>query len=79
MSGGSTYPTLGNSSKSGRTGTGRSRGRGQHVHFSGMNVLYDSGGHEYPVDDYKQIYVSLEAEQADAIEIEEEKFKETKN
>ena len=44
-----------------------------------MNVLYDSEGYEYPVDDYGQIYVPLEVEPADAIVIEEEIVKETKN
>ena len=44
-----------------------------------MNVLYDSEGYEYPVDDYGQIYVPLDAEQTDARVNEEEKRKETKN
>ena len=44
-----------------------------------MNVLYDSEGYEYPVDDYGQIYVPLEAEQTVAKTFEEEKPKETKN
>ena len=44
-----------------------------------MNVLYDSKGCEYPMDDYKQINVPLKAEPADAIMIDKEKIKETKN
>ena len=40
--------------------------------------MYVSEGYEYPNDDYGQIYVPLEVEQADAIVIEEEKEKETK-
>ena len=45
-----------------------------------MNVLYDSEGQEYPVDNYGQIYVSLTVEQTDAEEtFEEEKVKETKS
>ena len=36
-------------------------------------------GMNIPVDDYGQIYVLLEAEPTDAIVIEEEKIKETKN
>ena len=44
-----------------------------------MNVLYDSEGYEYPMDDYRQIYVLLEAEPTDASVIEEEKIKEIKN
>ena len=39
MSGGSAGPTRGNSSKSGRSGPSRGRGRGRHVHFDDMNVL----------------------------------------
>ena len=36
-----------------------------------MNVLYDCEGYEYPVDNYRQIYVSLEVEPTDANVIEE--------
>ena len=43
-----------------------------------MNVLYDTDGYEYPVDDYGQIYVPLETEQTVAETIEEEKPKENK-
>ena len=72
-SGGSTGPTHGSSFKSGRSGP--KRGRGKHVRFGGMNVLYDSEGIEYPVDDYGQVYVPFELEQTGAGEIEEEKDK----
>ena len=78
MSGGSTDPTRGSSSKSGCTGPGRSRGRGRHVCFGGMNVLYDLKDYEYIVDDYRQIYVPLESEPADTVMIEEKKEKNTK-
>ena len=43
-----------------------------------MNVLYDSDGYKYPMDDYRQIYVQLEAEPTYAGVSEEEKQKETK-
>ena len=43
-----------------------------------MNVLYDSEGYEYPVDDSGQIYVLLEAKPTDAGVIEEGKEKEKK-
>ena len=76
-SGRSTDPTRGSSFKSGRSGP--KRGRGKHVRFGGMNVLYDSEGIEYPVDDYGQVYVPFELEQTGAREIEEEKDKATKN
>ena len=46
--------------------------------FKGVNVLYDSKGYEYPMDDYKQIYVPLEAEQTVAGMDGVEKSKETK-
>ena len=44
-----------------------------------MNVLYDSEGIEYPVDDYGQVYVPFELEQSGAGETEVAKEKETKN
>ena len=75
---GSTGPTRESSSKSGRTGLGQSKRRGQHVHFGGMNVLYDYEWYEYSVDDYEQIYVILEAEPTDAGVSKEEKEEETK-
>ena len=75
-SGGSTGPTRGSSFKSGRSGP--KRGRGKHVRFGGMNVLYDSEGIEYPVDDYGQVYVPFEFEQSGVGEIEEEKDKNNK-
>ena len=43
-----------------------------------MNVLYDSEGYEYPVNDYGQIYVRLESEPTDVSLIEEEKLKKQK-
>ena len=43
-----------------------------------MSVLYGSEGYEYPVDDYKQIYILLEAKQTSAEMIEQERPKETK-
>ena len=65
-------PTRGSSTKPGRSGPSRGQGRGRHVRFGGMNVLYDSEGYEYPVDNYRQIYVPLEAESADASVVTEE-------
>ena len=44
-----------------------------------MNVLYDSDGYEYPVDDYGQISVHLEAEHTDAGLEQEGNDKGTKN
>ena len=44
-----------------------------------MNVLYDSEGIEYPVDDYGQVYVPFELEQSGAGETEVETEKEPKN
>ena len=43
-----------------------------------MNVLYDSEGYEYLVDDYGPIYVPLESDQTDAGLAQEEKIKEQK-
>ena len=44
-----------------------------------MNVLYDSEGIEYPMDDYGQVYVPFELEQSGAGETEEETEKDIKN
>ena len=79
LSGGGSGPTRGSSFKSGESGPRREHGRGMQVRFAGMNVLYDAEGYEYPVDDYGQIYIPLEAEQTAAEINEEEKNKETKN
>ena len=65
------------SSRSGQRGP-RNRGRGRHVRFRGINVLYHSKGYEYLIDDYGQIYVPLGTEQTDAGMNEEENTKETK-
>ena len=73
-------PSRGTFNKSGHKGP-RGRGRGtRQVRFSGLSVLYDDEGNQYPVDDAGQLYVPLEMEHT-AVEgvIEEEKSKETKN
>ena len=58
----------------------RGRGRGRPVRFSGMNVLYDEAGNEYPIDDAGQLYVPLGFEQTVVEgETEEENIKEIKN
>ena len=44
-----------------------------------MNVLYDSQGIEYIVDDYGQVYVLFELKQTNAGVTEEENTKETKD
>ena len=42
----------------------RGRGRGnRQVRFSGLSVLYDDEGNQYPVDDAGQLYVPLESGQ----------------
>ena len=80
MSGSGTTLTRGTSSKFGRTGPGRSRGRGHRVRFAGFNVMYDFEGQEYPVDDYGQIYIPLESEFTGGKEsVEDEKEKNSKN
>ena len=46
----------------------------------GFNVLFDSEGQEYPVDDYGQICILLESELTGGKElVEDEKEKGTKN
>ena len=80
MSGSGTTLARGTSSKAGHIGPSQSRGRGRHVRFAVFNVLYDSEGQEYPVDDYGQIYVPLESEHAGGEDqVEDEKEKTTKN
>ena len=78
-SGGSSGPIRGNSSKSGQSGPRRGRGRGRHVRFGGLNVLYDEEGNEYPVDDEGQLYVPLGYGQTDAEETQVETEKIIKN
>ena len=38
-------------------GTTSNRSRGRHTRFSGLNVVYDAEGQEYPVDDNEVIYI----------------------
>ena len=79
-SGGNSGPTRGSSFKSGRSGPKRGRGKEGTFGSVGMNVLYDSEGVEYPIDDYGQVYVPFELEQTGATGvIEEETPKTTKN
>ena len=65
--------------KSGQSGPRRGRGRGRLAQFSGMNVLYDDKGNEYPIDDASQLYVPLGFEQTVVEDAKEETEKSTKN
>ena len=38
-------------------GTFSNRSRGRRTRFSGLNVVYDAEGQEYPVDDNGVIYI----------------------
>ena len=77
---GNVVPSPGGFSKSVQKGT-RGRGRGaRQVRFSGLSVLYDNEGNQYPVDDAGQLYVPLEFGQTAVDgETEVEMVKETKN
>ena len=77
---GNAGPSRGGSFKSVQKGT-RGRGRGgRQVRFSGLSVLYDDEGNQYPVDDAGQLYVPLELEQTAVDGVNEEEIsKETKN
>ena len=77
---GNAGPSRGGSFKSVQKGT-RGRGRGsRQVRFSGLSVLYDDEGNQYPVDDAGQLYVPLELEQAAVDGVNEEEIaKDTKN
>ena len=59
----------------------RGRGRGnRQVRFSGLSVLYDDEGNQYPIDDEGQLYVPLDFGQTAAGgENEVESEKQTKN
>ena len=72
-------PFRGKTSQSVQKGT-RGRGRGgRPVRFSGLNVVYDEQGNQYPIDDAGQLYVPLETVQAVGESAEEEKSENTKN
>ena len=61
----------GNQPRSVHRGTSSNRSRGRRARFSGLNVVYDAEGHEYPVDDDGMIYVPAN-EQAGATAEEEQ-------
>ena len=73
-------PSRGRSLQSVQKGT-RGRGRGnRQVRFSGLSVLYDDEGNQYPIDDQGQLYVPLDMGQTAADgETEVENEKNTKN
>ena len=74
-----TGPSRGKSSQSVQRGT-RGRGRGgRQVRFSGLSVLYDDEGNQYPIDDARQLYVPLDFGQAFAESAEVETENEIKN
>ena len=57
---GNAGPSRGRFSQSGQKGPQHGRGRGRQVRLSGLNVLFDEDGNEYPVDNAGQLYVPLE-------------------
>ena len=58
----------------------RGRGRGgRPVRFSGLSVLYDDEGNQYPIDDAGQLYVPLESVQDVGESAEVENVNDTKN
>ena len=76
---GVTGPFRGKTSQSVQKGT-RGRGRGgRPVRFSGLNVVYDEEGNQYPIDDAGQLYVPLETVQSAGESAEEENVNSTKN
>ena len=58
-------PPGGNQSRFVHQGTSGNRSRGRRTRFSGLNVVYDAEGQEYPVDDSGMIYIPAD-EQTDA-------------
>ena len=57
--GGSTSSSV-NQSRFVHRGTSSNRSRGRRTHFSGLNVVYDAEGQEYPVDDNGVIYIPVD-------------------
>ena len=62
-----------------RRDTMRGDGHTRRMRFSGLNVVYDEEGYEYPVDDEGRIYVPLDAQTISEIEDLENVQKETRN
>ena len=75
---GNVRPSRGSFSQSGHKGP-KARGRSRSVRFSGLSILYDDEGNEYPVDDAGQLYVPLESVQTVGESAEEEITKDTKD
>ena len=72
-------PFRSKTSQSVQKGT-RGRGRGgRPVRFSGLNVVYDDEGNQYPIDDAGQLYVPLDAVQTGGESAEVETQETTKN
>ena len=46
-----------NQSRFVQRGTSSNRSRGRRTCFSGLNVVYDGEGQEYPIDDNEVIYI----------------------
>ena len=59
--GGSTFNS-GIQSRSVHRGISSTRSRGRRVRFSGLNVVYDAEGQEYPVDDTGMIYIPVDGQ-----------------
>ena len=57
--GGSTSSSV-NQSRFVQRGTSSNRSRGRRTRFSGLNVVYDAQGQEYPVDDNGVIYIAAD-------------------
>ena len=76
---GNAAPSRGRFPQSGRQGPNRGGGK-RSVRFSGLNLLYDEEGNQYPVDDAGQLYVPLGLEQTVNVgENEAEKSENPKN
>ena len=75
---GNVRPSRRSFSQSGQKGP-KTRGRGRSVRFSGLSILYDDEGNEYPIDDAGQLYVPLEMVQVVGESAEEEMKNGTKN
>ena len=76
---GATSSNVASTQQSVRRGTMRGRRGARRVGFSGLNVVYDEEGYDYPVDDERRIYVLLDLHSVSEAEDLENTEKQTKS
>ena len=76
---GGTSSHVARTQKSVQRGRKRGRGNSQRVRFSGLNIVYDEEGYDYPVDNEGRIYIPPDSQTVSEPEYLEISGKETKN